>query len=64
MLITLNGQAVQTAAITLADLVAEHAPDQVVATARNGRFVPVAVRAQTMLADADTIEMLAPMQGG
>lgn len=64
MLITLNGQAVQTAAITLADLVAEHAPEQAVATARNGRFVPVTAREQTVLGANDAIEMLAPMQGG
>lgn len=36
----------------------------IVATAVNGRFVPVARRAVTPLADGDHLEVLAPMQGG
>ncbi|MBP1473978.1 sulfur carrier protein ThiS [Frateuria sp. MAH-13] len=35
-----------------------------VATALNGRFVPVAARAATPLAEGDRVEVLAPMQGG
>jgi sulfur carrier protein len=36
----------------------------IVATAVNGRFVPVGRRATTPLADGDHLEVLAPMQGG
>lgn len=38
--------------------------DACVATAVNGRFVPVAERAQCVLQAGDHIEVLAPMQGG
>lgn len=36
----------------------------VVATALNGEFVASAARGDTMLADGDRVEVLAPMQGG
>lgn len=36
----------------------------IVATAVNGRFVPAAQRVATQLADGDSLEVLAPMQGG
>jgi len=36
----------------------------VVSTAVNGEFVAVSVRACTVLAEGDRIEVLAPMQGG
>ncbi len=36
----------------------------VVATAVNGRFVPALRRANTQLYDGDSLEVLAPMQGG
>ena len=36
----------------------------VVATARNGEFVPAGLRAGTPIQDGDRIEVLAPMQGG
>jgi sulfur carrier protein len=36
----------------------------VVATALNGEFVASASRSDTMLADGDRVEVLAPMQGG
>jgi sulfur carrier protein len=35
-----------------------------VATARNGDFVPRAARPETKLAAEDTIEIVAPRQGG
>ena len=35
-----------------------------VATALNGEFVPVTLRASTMLEEGDRLEVLAPMQGG
>lgn len=36
----------------------------VVATAVNGRFVPASSRPDAPLADGDSLEILAPMQGG
>ena len=36
----------------------------VVSTALNGEFVAAAQRADTVLADGDRLEVLAPMQGG
>lgn len=38
--------------------------DAVVATALNGAFVPAPKRAETELQPGDSIEVLAPMQGG
>jgi sulfur carrier protein len=38
--------------------------DAVVSTAVNGEFVATGVRAHTLLADGDRVEVLAPMQGG
>jgi sulfur carrier protein len=35
-----------------------------VATALNGDFIPRSQRPQTVLSDGDTIEVLAPMEGG
>ncbi|GAB5429910.1 MAG: sulfur carrier protein ThiS [Devosia indica] len=35
-----------------------------IATAVNGRFVPAARRATMQLNDGDSLEVLAPMQGG
>ncbi len=64
MKITLNGEAVETTATTLADLLSERGFGPKVGTARNGAFVPGALRATTPLADGDRIEVVAPMQGG
>jgi sulfur carrier protein len=36
----------------------------VVSTAVNGEFIAAALRARTVLAEGDRIEVLAPMQGG
>lgn len=64
MNITLNGTARQTAAATLADLLTEQGFGAKVATARNGDFVPVALRTTTPVTEGDRIEVVAPMQGG
>ena len=65
MNITLNGQPVTTQAQTLAELITERSNEPTaVATAMNGAFVPVGLRANTPIADGDQIEMLSPMQGG
>ncbi len=60
-----NGEAVMTAAATLADLVAERGLAEVrVATARNGTFVPERARASTPLFFDDHIEIVSPRHGG
>lgn len=64
MNITLNGTPHRTDAATLADLLAECGLSGRIATARNGDFVPAALRAGTPLLEGDRIEALAPMQGG
>ena len=65
MEILLNGTAHDVEADNLADaLNALGHGESVIATAVNGRFVPVAARGDTALADGDEIEVVAPMQGG
>jgi len=63
--IVVNGEAVETGAATLAELVAALGYNESrVATALNGDFVPRGARAETKLAAADSIEIVAPRQGG
>ena len=63
--ITVNGEAAETGARTLADLVAELGfAEAQVATALNGSFVPRGARGETKLAPGDMIEVVAPRQGG
>jgi sulfur carrier protein len=63
--IIVNGEAVMTAAPTLADLVAERGLGDVrVATARNGTFVPEKARASTPLFFDDHVEIVSPRHGG
>lgn len=62
--ITLNGEARQTAATTLADLLIEQGLTAKVATALNGAFVPTSLRATTPIRQGDRIEALSAMQGG
>jgi len=64
MTITLNGEPRQTAAATLAALLIEAGFGAKVATARNGEFVPAALRASTLITEGDRIEVVAAMQGG
>jgi sulfur carrier protein len=65
MKVSLNGTAHELEAETLADaLNVLGYGEAVIATALNGRFVPVAARACTPLTDGDEIEVVAPMQGG
>jgi sulfur carrier protein len=63
--VVVNGEATETGAATVAELVAElgYNEDQV-ATALNGDFVPRSARAQTKLSAGDNIEIVAPRQGG
>lgn len=63
--IVLNGQPVDTAAETLAQLIeGEGFGAARVATAVNGAFVPASQRATTLLKAADTIEIVSARQGG
>jgi sulfur carrier protein len=63
--IELNGQATTVVVATLAELVTHlgHG-DRRIATARNGHFIPSALRATTPLEPGDRIEILSPRQGG
>ncbi|WP_424987401.1 sulfur carrier protein ThiS [Microbulbifer sp. S227A] len=65
MKLQLNGEPVETRGDTLADLLeAEGFGGAKVATAVNGTFVPAGLRAGHILAEGDSVEVLAPMQGG
>ena len=65
MKIQLNGAPVDAQVTTLADLLeVEGFGGAKVATAVNSAFVPVAARADHALNEGDSIEVLAPMQGG
>jgi sulfur carrier protein len=60
-----NGQSIRSSAASLADLLAELGYGEAkVATARNGDFVAERARANTQLASGDSIEIVAPRQGG
>jgi sulfur carrier protein len=63
--LVVNGEATETGAATLAELVAVlgHTEGEV-ATALNGDFVPKGARAETRLAAGDSVEIVAPRQGG
>lgn len=63
--LTVNGEARDVAARTLAELLDEMGyGGQKVATARNGDFVPERARAEPTLDAAADIEIVAPRQGG
>jgi sulfur carrier protein len=65
MRIFLNGDACDIEATTLdAALDTLGFRDAVVATALNGRFVAKSARRATTLTEGDTIEVVAPLQGG
>lgn len=63
--VTVNGDRVRLAALTLGAALVELGFDGVVvATAVNGSFIPAAARAGTALASGDKIEIVAPRAGG
>ncbi|QJP17030.1 sulfur carrier protein ThiS [Starkeya sp. ORNL1] len=65
MNIVVNGEASQTGARTLAELIVElELGDAKVATALNGAMVRAVKRDATPIAEGDRVEILAPMQGG
>jgi len=60
-----NGEAVEVKSDLLdAVLIELGYADAVVATAINGAFVPAPKRTETQLQAGDSLEVLAPMQGG
>ena len=65
MKITLNGETVETASLSLAELLASlDYKAGSVATAVNGEFVAITERDQTRLNENDTVDVIAPMAGG
>ena len=65
MKITLNGETVETASISLAELlVSFDYQAESVATAINGVFVAITERDQTQLNENDSVDVIAPMAGG
>jgi len=65
MRILLNGEAVEVSKSDLDEALLELGYNSaIVATALNGEFVPVTLRGGTNLEPGDSIEVLAPMQGG
>ena len=65
MKLQVNGAPVEAQIVTLFDLlIAEGLGTAKVATAVNGTFVPASTRTNHALSDGDSIEILAPMQGG
>jgi sulfur carrier protein len=65
MKLKLNGAPIEVQVTTLAELLtAEGFGGAKVATAVNGAFVPASTRAGHALSNGDSIEVLAPMQGG
>lgn len=65
MKIIVNGETVETAATTLAGVLAELGKtDAKVATSLNEVFVPKTLRDTQNIAEGDRIEIVAPRQGG
>lgn len=65
MKILVNGAWRETRARELSEVLEELGyGGSVVSTALNGEFIAAAMRAGTVLAEGDRIEVLAPMQGG
>jgi sulfur carrier protein len=63
--IHVNGEATETAAATLAQLVAALGyAEGAVATALNGEFVARHARTEAQLSPGDHVEIVAPRQGG
>lgn len=66
MIIFLNGMKKETAqGISLRNFLGQEGyADKKIAAAVNGNFVPKTEHATIMLNDSDSIEVVAPMQGG
>jgi sulfur carrier protein len=65
MQIIVNGVERKLRATTLAQALDElDYGDSIIATALNGRFVAAAARVSIVLTNGDSLEIVAPMQGG
>lgn len=65
MRIVINGEACEVRAARLSEILAElDMAGPHIATAVNEDFVPAARRQDTVLAEGDRLEIVAPMQGG
>jgi sulfur carrier protein len=65
MKILVNSEAREVAGPSLAEALNELGyAGAVIATAVNGDFAPIRLRAALMLRDGDQLELLAPMRGG
>lgn len=65
MKIVINGETTETRAETLEELCAALGYGEAkIATALNGDFVPAPARAERPLSERDTVEIVAPRQGG
>lgn len=65
MKIMVNGEDAQVSGVALLEVLAELGyGDETIATAVNETFVPVGMRAATVLAPGDRLEIVAPRQGG
>jgi len=64
MKITLNGEPLDTQAVTLADMMREQNGSAAAAAAVNETFVPAAQREAFRLSEGARVEVLVPMQGG
>ena len=63
--VIVNGETCSTAASTLGDLIEELGyGERRIATAVNGQFVAGSSRAATAIAAGDSVEIVAPRQGG
>ena len=63
--VLVNGKLTETGARSLAELLAQLGyAEEAVATALNGAFVPRRARGGTPLGPGDSIEIVAPRQGG
>jgi len=64
MKIKINGTPTTVTATTVAEVLVETGFTGKLATALDGDFVPVGLRATTVLTEGASLEILAPMQGG
>ncbi|WP_301818170.1 sulfur carrier protein ThiS [Neisseria maigaei] len=64
MNIILNGEPAELHCTTVADLIAQTAPQQPFAVAVNTVFVPKGAYAETVLNESDKIDIVRPVVGG
>ena len=65
MNVTINGEPVDLPeGTTLAAILEQRGQSTGVATAVNGEFVPRSARSTHAVSDGDTVDIVAPMQGG